>query len=212
MMKHLHGGNASLNSNGASSSSSSSANPSTTTSTATHIIAQPASRTLAPYRSAQLASPTSSSSTATNALHHLPIVKLENAYLTSAGLIKATAQDLSSTTNATTSSILRASASSSPPPVHTVEEEVGDDTNEMNDDDDDDDDDLIDSNGGSSTPGRSNNRSNMSMVALNAQEKQRMRSKFKAMLALGGKKAGKGKGQQDERKTFSTLFTFRLQN
>ena len=189
-MKHLHGGNSLINSNGASSSS----NPTTTsnsTATATHIITQPAARTLASYhnsRSNQLSSPTSSSSTGTTTLHHLPIVKLENAYLTSAGLIKATAQDLSLVNNATTSAILRASASSSPPPVHTVEEEVGDDTTDMQDDDD-----MIDTNGDGSTGVRANGN-NLSMVGMNMADKHRLRHKCKPMLALGGKKAGKGKG------------------
>lgn len=183
-----------MNSNGASSSSNPAATSGTTTA---HIITQPASRTLASYhntRSTQLSSPTSSSSTTTSALHHLPIVKLENAYLTSAGLIKATAQDLSSTNTAHTSSILRASASSSPPPVHTVEEEVGDDTQDMNDDDEDDDDeDMIGDHGGTPTGTRANGN-NLSMVSINSANKHRMRNRFKTMLALGGKKAGKGKG------------------
>ena len=201
MMKHLHGGNSQMNSNGASSSS----NPSATSGSATaHIITQPASRTLASYhntRSTQLSSPTSSSSTTTSALHHLPIVKLENAYLTSAGLIKATAQDLSSANTASTSSILRASASSSPPPVHTVEEEVGDDTHDMNDDDDEDDDDedMIETHGGTPTGSRGNGN-NLSMASISAVGKHRMRNKFKTMLALGGKKAGKGKGLSTRRK------------
>ena len=189
-MKHLHGGNQPINSNGASSS-----NPTTAT-TATHIITHQPARTLATYhnnRSTQLASPTSSSTTTT--LHHLPIVKLENAFLTSTGLVKSnpTVQDLSSINNATTSTILRASASSSPPPVHTVEEEVGDDTIEDDDDDDDDDDEMVDTNGNTSTPSRVN-RSNLSIVSMGSAGKHRIQRKNKGMLALGGKKAGKGKG------------------
>lgn len=184
MMKHLHGGNQPINSNGASSSI-----PTTASTTATHIITHQPTRTLTTYhnnRSTQLSSPTSSTTT----LHHLPIVKLENAFLTSAGLVKAnaTAQDLSSANNATTSTILRASASSSPPPVHTVEEEVGDDTVE-----DDEDDELMDANGNTSTPSRAN-RNNLSIVSMGSASKHQMQRKAKAMLALGGKKAGKGKG------------------
>lgn len=186
MMKHLHGGNSQVNSNGASSSSNlTTSNPTATTA---HIITQPAARTLTSYhnRSNQLSSPTSSSSTGTSALHHLPIVKLENGYLTTAGLIKATAQDLSSVNNASTSTIIRASASSSPPPVHTVEEEVGDDTGDMNEDDDD----MMDASGDATTGSRSNGN-NLSIVGINAAEKHRMRNKYKSMLALGGKKPGK---------------------
>jgi hypothetical protein len=200
MMKHLHGGNQQMNSNGATTSSSSSSNP--TTAATAHIITQQTPRTLASYhntRTAQLSSPTSSSSTTT--LHHLPIVKLENAFLTSAGLVKATTipQDLSSTNNATTSTILRASASSSPPPVHTVEEEVGDDIQEDDDvDDDDDDDDMDDTNGNTSTQ-IGTNGNNLSIVSIGSGGKHRMRRKTKAMLALGGKKAGKGKGWLDKR-------------
>lgn len=186
MMKHLHGGSATTN--GATSSSNSNS-----TST-THIITQPANRTLASYhpsRTAQLASlssPASSSSSinntssSTNALHHLPIVKLENAFLTSAGVLTTTNSIDSyhpSITGATTSAILRASASSSPPPVHTVEEEVGDDTH-MDDDDDEDDD--LDETNGEGTNGSI-------LPVLN----NRMIKKTKQMLALGGKKAGKGK-------------------
>jgi hypothetical protein len=187
MMKHLHGGNQQMNSNGASSSNL----PPTTTA---HIITHQPSRTLAAYhnnRSTQLSSPTSSTTT----LHHLPIVKLENAFLTSAGLVKTTTtpQDLSAINNATTSTILRASASSSPPPVHTVEEEVGDDTQE---DDDDDDEDMVDTNGNTSTPSRSN-RNNLSIVSMGSAGKHHMNRKSKGMLALGGKKAGKGKGSLD---------------
>jgi hypothetical protein len=94
MMKHLHGGNPQHNSNGASSS-----NPATTATA--HIITHQPARTLTSYhnnRSAQLSSPTSSTTT----LHHLPIVKLENAFLTSTGLVKTTgtSQDLSSVNNA----------------------------------------------------------------------------------------------------------------
>lgn len=189
MMKHLHGG--STNTNGATSSSNS-------TSTA-HIITQPTNRTLASYhpsRTAQIASlssPASSSSSinntssSTNALHHLPIVKLENAFLTSAGVVTTTNSIDSyhpSVTGATTSAILRASASSSPPPVHTVEEEVGDDTHM--DDDDDDDDDLDDTNGDLSAQTGANGSI---LPVLN----NRMMKKTKQMLALGGKKAGKGK-------------------
>ncbi len=185
MMKHLHGGNQQINSNGASSS-----NP-TSTATTAHIITHQPSRTLTAYhtptRSAQLSSPTSSTTT----LHHLPIVKLENAFLTSAGLVKTTApQDLSSANNATTSAILRASASSSPPPVHTVEEEVGDDTPE------DDEEDMMDTNGNTSTPSRSN-RNNLSIVSMGSAGKHHINRKSKGMLALGGKKAGKGKGSLD---------------
>ena len=184
MMKHLHGGNPQINSNGASSS-----NPATTTTTTAHIITQQPSRTLASYhnnRSTQLSSPTSSTTT----LHHLPIVKLENAFLTSAGLVKTTTpQDLSSANNATTSTILRASASSSPPPVHTVEEEVGDDDTQ----DDEDDDDMVDTNGNTSTPSRTNGN-NLSIVSIGSTRKHPMNRKSKGMLALGGKKAGKGKG------------------
>jgi hypothetical protein len=190
MMKHLHGGNQQINSNGASSSN---LPPPPSTTTTTHIITHQPSRTLASYhnnRSTQLSSPTSSTTT----LHHLPIVKLENAFLTSAGLVKTTTQqDLSSVNNATTSTILRASASSSPPPVHTVEEEVGDDTQE---DDDDDDEDMVDTNGNTSTPSRSN-RNNLSIVSMGSAGKHHMNRKSKGMLALGGKKAGKGKGSLD---------------
>jgi hypothetical protein len=200
MMKHLHGGNPQHNSNGASSS-----NP-TTTATA-HIITHQPARTLASYhnnRSTQLSSPTSSTTT----LHHLPIVKLENAFLTSAGLVKtaATAQDLSSVNNATTSTILRASASSSPPPVHTVEEEVGDDTQE--DEEDDDDDNMVNSTGNLSTPSRSN-RNNLSIISMGSAGKHQMSRKAKNMLALGGKKAGKGKGTLNiliDRSNKSNLF------
>jgi hypothetical protein len=186
MMKHLHGGNQQINSNGASSS-----NPTA------HIITHQPSRTLASYhnnRSTQLSSPTSSTTT----LHHLPIVKLENAFLTSAGLVKTTTpQDLSSTNNATTSTILRASASSSPPPVHTVEEEVGDDTQDVDDDDDDDDEDMVDTNGNTSIPSRSNGN-NLSIVSIGSVRKHHMNRKSKGMLALGGKKPGKGKGLLDK--------------
>ncbi|CAF1295270.1 unnamed protein product [Adineta steineri] len=182
MMKHLHGGNSQINSNGASTSNS--------TATTAHIITHQPSRTLASYhnnRSAQLSSPTSST------LHHLPIVKLENAFLTSAGLVKTTTpQDLSSVNNATTSTILRASASSSPPPVHTVEEEVGDDTQEDDDEEDDDDDDMVDTNGNTSTPSRSNGN-NLSIVSMGSVGKHQLSRKAKGMLALGGKRAGKGK-------------------
>ena len=182
MMKHLHGGNQQIISNGASTS-----NPTTTTA---HIITHQPSRTLASYhnnRSNQLSSPTSS-------MHHLPIVKLENAFLTSAGLVKSTTtpQDLSCANNATTSAILRASVSSSPPPVHTVEEEVGDDTQEDEDDEDDDDDTIV-TNGNASTPSRSNGN-NLSIVSMGSVGKHQMSKKTKAMLALGGKRAGKGKG------------------
>lgn len=201
MMRHLHGG--SSNSNGATSSNSNS--------TSAHVIAQPATRTLttsAPYhhaRAAQLASlssPASSSSSinntssSTNALHHLPIVKLENAFLTSAGVVTATnsvdpyhtttPQDLSSGTHATTSAILRASASSSPPPVHTVEEEVGDDT--QGDDMDDDMDDVS----GDLASHASANGGILPVLNMN---KHRLSRKSKHMLALGGRKAGKGKGK-----------------
>ncbi len=204
MMRHLHGG--STNTNGATSSSNSN-------STATaHIITQPTTRTLTtstPYhhtltnnsRAAQLASlssPASSSSsinnTSSSGLHHLPMVKLENAFLTSAGVITAnsidsynttTPQDLSSAGGATTSGILRASASSSPPPVHTVEEEVGDDTQ------DDEDDDMDDSNVDLSAPRGPNGGI---LPVLN----HRLNRKTKNMLALGGKKAGKGKGLQNQ--------------
>jgi hypothetical protein len=185
MMKHLHGGNQQINSNGASSS-----NPTA------HIITHQPSRTLASYhnnRSTQLSSPTSSTTT----LHHLPIVKLENAFLTSAGLVKTTPQDLSSTNNATTSTILRASASSSPPPAHTVEEEVGDDTQDVDDDDDDDDEDMVDTNGNASIPSRSNGN-NISIVSIGSVRKHHMNRKSKGMLALGGKKPGKGKGLLDK--------------
>ena len=61
MMKHLHGGNQPINSNGATSSSS---NPTTA-----HIITQQTPRTLASYhntRSTQLSSPTSSSSSSSS--------------------------------------------------------------------------------------------------------------------------------------------------
>ncbi|CAF1170723.1 unnamed protein product [Adineta ricciae] len=201
MMRHLHGG--STTTNGATSSNSTSA----------HIVTQPATRTLTasgPYQTltsntratqlASLSSPASSSSSINNtsssaaALHHLPIVKLENAFLTSAGVVTttnsldsyrtATSQDLSSGTNATTSAILRASASSSPPPVHTVEEEVGDDTQ-----DDDMDDDMDDPNGDLS----SHTNPNGSILPVLSMSKHRLSRKSKDMLALGGKKAGKGK-------------------
>jgi hypothetical protein len=216
MMRHLHGG--SNNINGATSSNISS--------TTTHMISQPGARALTtstPYhhtltnntRTTQLAalsSPASSSSSSMNnptsistALHHLPIVKLENAFLTSAGVVTTnsidsyttttTPQDLSSATGATTSSILRASASSSPPPVHTVEEEVGDDT--QDDDVDDDMDDTHDDNGDLSSQAGPNG-SILPIVAMSS--KHRGRRKTKAMLALGGKKAGKGKGSYGERK------------
>jgi hypothetical protein len=185
MMKHLHGGNQQINSNGASSS-----NPPLSTTTA-HIITHQPSRTLTSYhnnRSTQLSSPTASTTT----LHHLPIVKLENAFLTPTGLVKTTVpQDLSSVHNPTTSTILRASASSSPPPVHTVEEEVGDDTQE------DDDEDMVDTNGNTSIPSRSN-RNNLSIVSMGSAGKHQLNRKSKGMLALGGKKAGKGKGSLDE--------------
>jgi hypothetical protein len=194
MMRHLHGG--STNTNGATSSNSNT--PST------QILTQPTTRTLTtsgPYhhtltantRAAQLASlssPASSSSSinntssSTTALHHLPLVKLENAFLTSAGLIKT----INSQDNPTTSTILRASASSSPPPVHTVEEEVGDDTQ-----DDEDDDDMIDTNGNTSTPSRTSGN-NLSIVSIGSARKHHMNRKSKGMLALGGKKPGKGKG------------------
>ena len=178
MMKHLHGGNQQTNSNGASSS-----NPTPTTA---HIITQQPARTITSYhnnRSTQLSSPTSSSATT---LHHLPIVKLENAFLTSTGLVKTTttAQD-----NPTTSTILRASASSSPPPVHTVEEEVGDDTQ----DDDDDDEDMVDASENTSIPSRINGN-NLAIVSMGSVRKNQMHRKSKGMLALGGKKPGKGKG------------------
>ncbi|CAF5005251.1 unnamed protein product, partial [Rotaria socialis] len=179
-----------------------------------HIINQPATRALTtstPYhhgltanaRTAQLASlssPASSSSSINNtsssaALHHLPMVKLENAFLTSTGAVtttnssdaynRITPHDLSSASGATTSAILRASASSSPPPVHTVEEEVGDDTQ----DDDDDDDNMDDMNGDISVQTGPNG----SILPIINMEKHRLSRKTKAMLALGGKKAGKGK-------------------
>jgi hypothetical protein len=195
MMRHLHGG--STNTNGATSSNSNT--PST------QILTQPTTRTLTtsgPYhhtltantRAAQLASlssPASSSSSINNtssstALHHLPLVKLENAFLTSAGVVTTTPQDLSSGIHATTSAILRASASSSPPPVHTVEEEVGDDTQ----DDDDDDDDMDDTNGDLST----RTGPNGGILPVLNMNKHRLSRKTKSMLALGGKRAGKGKG------------------
>ncbi|CAF1550105.1 unnamed protein product [Rotaria magnacalcarata] len=204
MMKHLHGGT--ITTNGATSSNSNTATA--------HVINQPATRTLTtstPYhhgltanaRTTQLtslSSPASSSSSINNtsssaALHHLPIVKLENAFLTSAGVItttnsndaynRITPHDLSSASGATTSAILRASASSSPPPVHTVEEEVGDDTQ----DDDDDDDNMDDMNGDISVQTGPNG----SILPIINMEKHRLSRKTKAMLALGGKKAGKGK-------------------
>ncbi|CAF3311432.1 unnamed protein product [Rotaria socialis] len=204
MMKHLHGG--SITTNGATSSNSNAATA--------HIINQPATRALTtstPYhhgltanaRTAQLASlssPASSSSSINNtsssaALHHLPMVKLENAFLTSTGAVtttnssdaynRITPHDLSSASGATTSAILRASASSSPPPVHTVEEEVGDDTQ----DDDDDDDNMDDMNGDISVQTGPNG----SILPIINMEKHRLSRKTKAMLALGGKKAGKGK-------------------
>ncbi|CAF3500946.1 unnamed protein product [Rotaria socialis] len=204
MMKHLHGG--SITTNGATSSNSNTATA--------HIINQPATRALTtstPYhhgltanaRTAQLASlssPASSSSSINNtsssaALHHLPMVKLENAFLTSTGAVtttnssdaynRITPHDLSSASGATTSAILRASASSSPPPVHTVEEEVGDDTQ----DDDDDDDNMDDMNGDISVQTGPNG----SILPIINMEKHRLSRKTKAMLALGGKKAGKGK-------------------
>ena len=180
MMKHLHGGSTTATSNGATSSNANS--------TATHIVTQPATRTLTPYhltRTGQLASlssPASSSSSinntssSTGALHHLPIIKLENAFLTSAGAVAAA-------TGATTSHILRASASSSPPPVHTVEEEVGDDIQ--------DDEDMDDTNGDLSRQTGANG----SMLPLLSMGKHRINRKSKPMLALGGKKAGKGKGK-----------------
>ncbi len=195
MMRHLHGG--STTTNGATSSSANS--------TAAHIITQPATRNLTSYhhtRAGQLASlssPASSSSSINNtsssagALHHLPIVKLENAFLTSAGVVTtgnsvdsyhSIIGDLCLGTGATTSHILRASASSSPPPVHTVEEEVGDDIQ------DDDDDDMDDTNGDLSRQTGANG----SILPLLNMNKHRMSRKSKTMLALGGKKAGKGKG------------------
>lgn len=223
MMKHLHGG--SITTNGATSSNSNTATA--------HIINQTGTRTLttsAPYhhglttnpRTAQLASlssPASSSSSINNtssstALHHLPIVKLENAFLTSAGVVtttnaidsynRTTPHDLSSASGATTSAILRASASSSPPPVHTVEEEVGDDTH-----DDDDDDNMDDINGDIS----GQTGQNGSMLPMLNMSKHRLNRKGKPMLALGGKKAGKGKGIFELfRDEFSLLcFTFFLE-
>ena len=209
MMRHLHGG--STNTNGATSSNANSLG--------THLVTQPNARTLTastPYhhtltgnaRAGQLASlssPASSSSSinntssSTNALHHLPIVKLENAFLTSAGVITAgdaynttIPQDLSSAAGVTSSGLLRASASSSPPPVHTVEEEVGDDTQDDDEDDDDDDDDQMDDTHGDLSAQGGPNGSILPVVSMG---KHRMRRKTKAMLALGGKKAGKGKGQ-----------------
>jgi hypothetical protein len=193
MMKHLHGG--STNTNGATSSNSNST-------TTAHIITQPTTRTLGPYhhtRTGQLASlssPASSSSSinntssSTGALHHLPIVKLENAFLTSTGVVTTTNSvdsyhPTTHVTGATTSAILRASASSSPPPVHTVEEEVGDDTQ------DDDDDDMDDTNGNLSRPTGPNG----SILPVLNLDKHRLNRKSKTMLALGGKKAGKGKGK-----------------
>jgi hypothetical protein len=214
MMRHLHGG--STNTNGATSS-----NSNLTATAAAHIITQPTTRTLttsAPYhhtltansRAAQLASlssPASSSSSINNtssstALHHLPIVKLENAFLTSAGVVTTNSidsynttipQDLSSAGGATTSALLRASASSSPPPVHTVEEEVGDDTQ------DDEDDDMDDTNVDLSTQ---RGPSGSILPVLN----HRMNRKSKNMLALGGKKAGKGKGYQNQFVQFNYKF------
>ncbi|CAF0947051.1 unnamed protein product [Rotaria sp. Silwood1] len=205
MMKHLHGGSI-INTNGATSSNSN-------TTTTTHIINQPTTRTLTtsttPYhhtlttnaRTTQLtslSSPASSSSsinnTSSTALHHLPIVKLENAFLTSTGVVtttnsidsynRTTPHDLSSAASTTTSTILRASASSSPPPVHTVEEEVGDDTQ-----DDDDDDNMDDINGDISTQTGHNGN----ILPIINMDKHRLNRKSKTMLALGGKKAGKGK-------------------
>ena len=187
MMKHLHGGNQPINSNGALSSSS---NPAT----AEYVTTYQLSHTLTSCnnnndRSIQLSSPTSSSTTA--AFQHIPIVKLENALLTSADLFKTTAQDLSSNGNATVQAILRTSASSSPPPVHIVEEEVGDDTQE-----DEDNGSIIDNNGSVSTLSRSHGNS-ISIVSMSAIGKHQMNRKSKEMLALGGKKAGKGKGLLD---------------
>ena len=138
------------------------------------------------------------------ALHHLPIVKLENGFLTTAGVITANAvdsyttttpQDLSSGTGATTSSILRASASSSPPPVHTVEEEVGDDTQ----DDDADDDDMDDAHGDNGDLSSQTGPNGSILPIVGMAGKHRMRRKSKAMLALGGKKAGKGKGKNQQK-------------
>ena len=207
MMRHLHGGSGTVNGVNASSVNTATA----------HIITQPGTRTLTtayhhplttnarPAQLATLSSPTSSSSSLNNTtssisttLHHLPIVKLENAFVTSAGVITTNpveafstgnVQDLSSVTGTTNSSILRGNASSSPPPVHTVEEEVGDDT--QDDDVDDDLDDDQDESGDLSGP-RHGNGNLLPIVGLSG--KHRIRSKSKPMLALGGKKAGKGKG------------------
>jgi hypothetical protein len=55
----------------------------------------------------------------------------------------------------------------------------------------------MNSNGDASTR---TNRNSLSMVTINAVEKHRLKNKFKTMLALGGKKAGKGKGLYDETK------------
>ena len=141
------------------------------------------------------------------ALHHLPIVKLENAFLTAAGVLTGNAvdsyttttpQDLSSATGATSSSILRASASSSPPPVHTVEEEVGDDTQ-----DDEPDDDMDDTHGDNGDLSNQTGPNGSILPIVGMTGKHRMRRKSKVMLALGGKKAGKGKGKGIERRMFS---------
>ena len=206
MMKHLHGG--STNTNGPTSSNS---NIMTT-----NVVSHPTTRTLTtstPYhhtlttnaRAAQLASlssPASSSSSSINNTSssttglHLPIVKLENAFLTPAGVVttassvdsynRTTPHDLSTAANATTSAILRASASSSPPPAHTVEEEVGDDTQEDNDQ-------MDDLNGDLSTATGPNG----SILPIVNMDKHRFHRKSKSMLALGGKKAGKGKGSYE---------------
>lgn len=100
----------------------------------------------------------------------------------------ANVQDLSAVGGATSSTLLRATASSSPPPVHTVEEEVGDDTQE---DVDDDIDDSHDENPDLPNQ-RSANGNLLPIVGMSS--KHRIRRKSKPMLALGGKKPGKGKG------------------
>jgi len=166
MMRHLHGGSLT-----------------TATTNNSHLIAQTGQRTTTNTftRPTQITSISSPSSTT---LHHLPIVKLENAFLSSSAVVTAnsvdsssttTPQDLSSATGTTSSSLLRASASVSPPPVHTVEEEVGDDTQDDDDVDEDDED----------------GHATSILPIVNMNEKHSIRRKNKAMLALGGKKAGK---------------------
>jgi hypothetical protein len=52
---------------------------------------------------------------------------------------------------------------------------------------------MVSTNGSTSTPSRSN-RNNLSIISMGSARKHQMSRKAKGMLALGGKKAGKGKG------------------